>query len=307
VSILDTIRQVIFGVKTLGADVTLQAALYPFRKAYHSGRFAHVRGEQRTRGSRLGGVSALMGATLNANAAPPEYAFPGRVLAHHWPPMAKGVERQRIELICENAAVRIAVLAPDLIRVRVSPSGQFPLPFSYAVAREDADWPPVSFTVEQTGEAIWIRTRKLHCRVNTAHLSISFLDSDGTVIHADAAGVGWDAQSERIACWKVLPPDEHLYGLGQKTTSLDHRGRVFSMWNTDPQFYHPGEDPIYSNIPLLLGLHERRGYGLFYDNPARARFDLGAGTPGIAHYEADCGEMRYYGTVPCVVLRARYL
>jgi alpha-glucosidase len=226
-----------------------------------------------------------------------EYVFPGRVLAHQWR------HGQRIELTCENATVQIAVLAADLMRVRVSTSGRFPPPTSYAVAKDDEAWPPVELSVEETSDALLIRTPKLHCHVRKSHLAITFLDPDGTAINADAAGIGWTAphrpgEGERVLCWKQLPPDEHIYGLGEKTTRLDKRGLAFCMWNTDPQFYHPGEDPIYANIPFYLGLRSGReksqGYGLFFDNSALGQFDFGASTPGITRFEAECGEMRYY-------------
>jgi hypothetical protein len=58
------------------------------------------------------------------------YLFPGRVLAHRWH------GGQGIELTCQNAMAQIAVLAPDLMRVRVSPTGKMPAPFSYAVAKD---------------------------------------------------------------------------------------------------------------------------------------------------------------------------
>ena len=75
------------------------------------------------------------------------------------------------------------------------------------------------------------------CRVDKAHLALAFLDLDGTVINADAAGIGWEQprlarRCERTLCWKRMPPGEHVYGLGQKTSPLDKRGLVFQMWNT---------------------------------------------------------------------------
>jgi alpha-glucosidase len=140
-------------------------------------------------------------------------------------------------------------------------------------------------------------------------LRISFLDPDGTVIHADAAGIGW--QNDRVFRWSRLPVTEHCYGLGEKTLPLDKRGLETEMWNQDPASYDPGADPIYSNIPFLLGLNEgrvgarstkreARGYGIFYDHTAWSRFDLGAQTPGIARFEAETAprpegdELRYY-------------
>jgi alpha-glucosidase len=281
------IKKFIDGVRTLGARVTLEAALYRYRKAYYSGKFAQAQGTQQSKGSVLRGVGALISNKSPADESQPAYLFAGRVLAHRWQ------QGQRIELTCENAMVQVAVLAPDVMRVRVSPMGRLSPPFSYAVAKADEEWPPVDLSVEELADHLMIRTDRLHCRIDKAHLAIAFLDPDGTVVNADAAGVGWEQGSERVLCWKHMPPGEHIYGLGQKTSPLDKQGLAFAMWNRDPQFYSPGEDPIYSNIPFYQGLVDGRAYGLFFDNPARGQFDFGVQTPGITRFEAECGEMRY--------------
>ena len=286
--------------KAIDASVMLQALRYPLRKAYQQGKFAHVRGAQRTRGSFLRGIAAVLGSKPRTDRDQvAEYAFPGRVLAHQWLSSAKGPQRQQVELTCENAMVRISVLAPDVIRVRASPTGRFSPLFSYAIAKDDAAWPPTPFTVEESEDALTIRTARLQCRVEKPHLALTFLDLDGTVINADAAGIGWEntglsRRSEKVLCWKRMPPGEHVYGLGQKTSALDKRGLAFQMWNSDPQHYAPGDDPIYSNIPFYAGLHAGRGYGIFFDNSGRGQFDFGAHTPGITRFESECGEMRYY-------------
>lgn len=250
------------GVRTLGLGVTLQAALYPYRKAYYSARFSPL-------SRRIGRGNQGEGT---------DWTFPGRVLAH------RQDGPQQVEMICENALVRLTILATDLVRVRISPSGHFVEPFSYAVAKPDDQWPPVPFTVEETDETLLICTKKLYIEIAKTSLNIAFIDPDGTVIHADEAGVGWDG--EKMTCRKHLPTGEYIYGLGQKTTPLNKRGLALEMWNTDPQFYHPGHDPIYSNIPFYLGLHNGYGYGILLDTPARGRFDLGLTTHGIARLEA---------------------
>jgi alpha-glucosidase len=279
------LKTIINGIKTIGPRVAVQSALYPLRKTFHDGKFSAVRGAQESRGSLLGGVGSLLGRP--AQAARSNYLFPGRVLA--WQR-----HNQRIELTCQNAMVRIAVLAPDVVRVRVSPTGLPSAPFSYAIARRDEAWPPVELSVEETPGYLLVRTARLHCRIAKEHLAIAFLDPDGSVINADAAGAGWQEGAERVACWKHLPPGEHLYGLGQKTTPLDKRGGTFEMWNRAPRFYRPGEDPLYANIPFYQGLVDGRAYGIFFDNSARSSFDFGVETPGITRFEAACGEMRYY-------------
>lgn len=286
-----TISKFIQGVRMLGLDVTLQAAVYPLRKRFDEARFA-----QPGPGASLRGLNALLKPPPDEQTEAP-YTFAGRVLAHHWNSAAKGIERQTVELTCENALVRITFLAADLVRVRVSPDGRFPEPFSYAVHKSDEHWSPIELTLQETADALTIRSPKLTCRIEKAHFALAFLTPSGATIHTDAAGCGWN--DRHIACWTHLPPTAHVYGLGQKTTRLDKRGLAFSLWNTDPQFYHPGTDPIYSNIPFFLGINNGHGYGLFWDTPARARIDFGVTTPGITHFQAEVApptgrELRYY-------------
>ncbi len=291
-SILNTLSSFAKGVRLLGLDVTLQAALYPLRKRFNEAKFA-----QPGLGATLRGLSALGGKPPIGDPTGAPYTFAGRVLGHRWNSAAKGIERQTIELVCEQALVRLTFLTDDLVRVRVSPGGRFGEPFSYAVCKADADWGPVELALEETADALTIHSGKLICRIAKPHLALAFLDPSGALIHADAAGCGWT--DERIACWSHLPPTGHIYGLGQKSTRLDKHGLAFDLWNTDPQFYSPGDDPLYSNIPFYLGLDQGRGYGLFWDTSARARVDFGMVTPGITHFEAAAvppagQELRYY-------------
>lgn len=271
---MSILSRLIQGIRTLGPSVTLQAALYPYRKAAQEARFAQRHPLQ--------------------TAAHPDagWSYAGRVLAHRL------AGAQTVELTCENALVRIDVLAADLMRVRVSPSGRFPDLFSWAVCRPDEAWPLTPVSVQETAETLSIFTPKLRCEVDKTSLRIAFLDLDGAIIQADESGPAW--QTSKVMDRKRLADDEHVYGLGQKATSLDKRGLALEMWNTDPQFYHPGRDPLYSNVPFYVGLRNGRGYGMFWDMPARSRFDFGCAEPGITCFDAYCEDWhadethRYY-------------
>jgi alpha-glucosidase len=321
-SVLNNVSGLWHAVMNLGLGTQLSALSYHYRRAYHDGRFSGGRfagppaprqAGRRTRGSPLRGVRAVLGLGKGTDPGPPTaYTFPGRVLAHRWYTPDAGSpdcdqHSQQFLLTCENALVQLTVLAPDLVRVRVSPTGRFSAPFSYAIDKEDDQWPAsrqstVECSTEETEEALIIRTPRLHVHIAKAHLRLTWLDPDGTVIHADAAGAGW--QEDKICHWVHMPVGEHIYGLGQKTLPLNKRGLATELWNSDPASYDPGDDPIYSNIPFTLGLNEGRGYGIFYDHTAWSRFDFGAGTPGIARFEAETtprpeaatagDELRYY-------------
>ena len=51
----------------------------------------------------------------------------------------------------------------------------------------------------------------------------------------------------------MLPPGEHIYGLGDKTGgSLDRRGKSYVDWNTDAYGFDSSTDPIYKSIPFFI-------------------------------------------------------
>lgn len=94
---------------------------------------------------------------------------------------------------------------------------------------------------------------------------------------------------------KSLAPDEHLYGLGDKTGYLDKRGFEYDNWNADnpqPQLEHFKN--LYKSIPVLLGLKNGHPFGLFFDNTYKAHFDMGKESPHYYFYSAVEGNLDYY-------------
>lgn len=234
------------------------------------------------------------------------YHFLGDVTAHHY-------ANQRLDLRCGAAALRIEVLAPALLRVRLAPDGQFDHGFSYAVAK--TDWPalPVEFVA---GEAtLELRTAALTCRVHLAPCRLSLLDALGRPLLTDADGLGWGdlVDGDRPVTWRQqIPAETHFYGLGEKAFPMARRGRRFELYNTDPGGYALYDDPINQSIPFFMGLLPvasvasggRTGtasaaFGVFLDNPARSFFDFGYTNPAQLHIEAEAGELcAYFMTAP---------
>ncbi|HSJ52704.1 MAG TPA: TIM-barrel domain-containing protein, partial [Anaerolineae bacterium] len=133
---------------------------------------------------------------------------------------------------------------------------------------------------------------RLICRVERDPFRIGLDDAEGQPLSEAAAGLGFRGGG---TFWTSrLVEAEAIYGLGEKAFGLNLRGRHLEMWNRDPETFRPGEDPIYFSIPLLIGLREGRAYGLFFDNPGRARLDLGRARHDQLRYEADEGELCAY-------------
>ena len=173
------------------------------------------------------------------------------------------------------------------MRVRYRPDGEFAPPFSYAVCRPDDEWPSAPFSVVETDAGLEIRTETLICRVERSPCRLAFLDLDGAPISEDERGAGYC--DDWVGCFRLLDANEHIYGLGEKATGPDHRGQRYEMWNTDPQTYSPGDDPLYMSFPVYLGLREGNAYGLFFDNAYRSIFDIGHTDPSTLHFVAAGG------------------
>jgi alpha-glucosidase len=198
----------------------------------------------------------------------------------------------------------ITVLAPDLVRVRMTSAAQFGPDYSWAVVKPPADWPKttVEFTSGSANPAgaagnandRVIRTSELEVRVKSNPFRVQFYDLDGRLISKDddARGAAWEGA--RVRDWRWMPPDEHYFGLGEKAGPLDRRGHSYVMWNTDQYGWGANTDPLYEDIPFFLGLDYGRSYGIFFDNTYRSSFDFGVSVPDRYSFGAEGGEMNYY-------------
>jgi len=74
---------------------------------------------------------------------------------------------------------------------------------------------------------------------------------------------------------KVYSPlDEKLFGLGEKASHLNLRGRKYRLLNSDPSIYRPGDDPLYINVPFLMFVRKDFSYGILLDTTQESIFDL---------------------------------
>ncbi|HSR33623.1 MAG TPA: hypothetical protein VLY63_23905, partial [Anaerolineae bacterium] len=295
-----SLRQLIEVARSLGAQPALGRLAYPLRQRFYEARYPPGSAEPR---SFAGAVVTM----LRQREAPIQDRTLGSVESYL-------VDGRAVDLTCGNGVLRLEVMADDLIHLHLfqgARSGGYPqrpsLPFSYALDPE-TEWPPFPFEVQEVGtpvEAVLIRTERITCRVEKAPCRVIFLDAQGQPLSEASDGLGFRSKG---AYWtRRLVEGEAIYGLAEKTFDLNLRGQTVEMWNTDPEGYQPGVDPINLCIPMLVGLREGRAYGLFFDNPGRARFDLGQKQHDRLRYTADTGELCAYffggGTISAVLER----
>ncbi len=193
--------------------------------------------------------------------------------------------------------VSVAAVAPDIVRVRFSPTRAFGRDHSYAIVNRELGDPRA--TIKTANARSQIVTPSLTVTINHRPFRITTADSAGHDIDADdlEKGIAYSGQTVRV--WKRLLDDEQVYGLGEKTGQLNKRGRQlggfnFTMWNSDTYAYENGTDPIYVSIPFYLVLREGRAHGVFLDNTFRSNFDIGRTSHGLLSFGADGGELDYY-------------
>jgi alpha-glucosidase len=256
--------------RELGARCLLSRAFYPLRQRFYE----------------TGCTPPDTGIQPQRRHAPAADLPLGRLLSHR-------LDGQTVDLLCTNGVLRVEFLASDLVRLRLRSAAQddFPPLFFYALD-PGTTWPPIPFDVEEQGEGLTLHTDRLTCHVDRSTCRLSFYDSQGHPLSEAGDGLGF--RGDGVFCTRRLVEAEAIYGLGEKAFNLNLRGRKLEMWNTDPAVYSPGDDPIDLNIPMLVALREGRAYGLFFDNPGRARFDLGQACPDRLRYEADSGELCAY-------------
>src|SRR5436190_20586993 len=207
-------------------------------------------------------------------------------------------EGQALILDYSGPRVAITVLTDHMIRVRLAPDGAFAARRSWAVAQADEAFPEASFEIEESGQALVLRTASLMLRIERDRGSLSFADAQGQPFCADDAGMYWGQAASaprRVACAKRIEAGEHFFGFGERTGQLDKLGRQLINWTTDPAHGHgPGTDPLYLAIPVFLALRPGLAYGVFFNNTWRSRFNMGARRPGAWLMEAEGGELDYY-------------
>ncbi|MBI5957492.1 MAG: glycoside hydrolase family 31 protein [Chloroflexi bacterium] len=213
-----------------------------------------------------------------------KFQTPGRVAA---------VEQRSRSLIvqAERAYIEIHLISPEIIRVRMKTDANFTPPFSYAVDR--IDWPPPTLLVNDNGPSVTIKTENILCRVHKNPYKLSFESLDGRAICEDAEGVSW--RDHEIRWTRQLPQQEWCYGLGQRASTINQRGKRVSLWNADPLPGYPRDaDPIYTSIPFYIGFQPDFSFGILWDNPARGYVDVGATKANEMSFEAEEGELRFY-------------
>jgi len=192
--------------------------------------------------------------------------------------------------------VRIELCGPAVFRVRASWNGKFEAEEHLMVIKYD--WDAVAAGVKDLPDHFLISTAQLNIRVMKKPFQLEVYTKTGKLLSSDRLTDGSVFKSgEAVSCTKMLQPDEHFFGFGERMDFLDRRNKKLSL-NVGRGKGLPHAigaynilEANYSPVPFFMST---RGYGIFMHNSFATEWDMGATEKGKYSFKAVDGEMDYY-------------
>jgi len=195
-----------------------------------------------------------------------------------------------------DAKVEVTVVTDEIIRVRLAPHGVFLDEFSYAVPKLDKKVSVFGLTEHE--EEYVVYTNIVNCHISKENFFISFSDNQNYVTSVDAVPMHWEENVKfggyYVYCTKQCREQESFFGMGDKATELNLRGKRVKNWNTDAYSFAWNQDPLYRTIPFYTSLQDGIAHGIFFDNTFKSEFDFAAEDPTKTSFWAEGGELQYY-------------
>jgi alpha-D-xyloside xylohydrolase len=193
----------------------------------------------------------------------------GRAARGQWNPLnpVEKVERrpQMLLLTMKRGTLRLEVCANSIIRVTYSPTAAFPGRPHYVVIKKQ--WAKIPWTVSENAKQIALKTRRLTVTVTRSNGAIQFATARGKPLLDDGYRflTPETVNGERVYRAEddiaMYGSHQGLYGLGQHQAGVwDYRGEQVELAQQNTEIA----------IPFLVS---SKGYGLFWDNASRTRFD----------------------------------
>ena len=193
--------------------------------------------------------------------------------------------------------LKVTILRDSLIRFRFTTKGYFSNDFSYAIDKTQLHgYNFLELTEEET--YFQIKTSKVKCKIQKIDLRLSIYDLNDVLILEDELGFHWEESYEYggniVKMSKSSKDGECFYGLGDKATQMNLKGKRLENFATDQYAYQKEQDPLYKVVPFYIGLQNKLSYGIFFDNTFRTFFDFCQERRNVTSFWAEGGEMNYY-------------
>jgi alpha-glucosidase len=196
-----------------------------------------------------------------------------------------------------SVILKVTVLRDSLIRFRFTTKGYFSKDFSYAIDKSHSHG--YNFLeVSEVEDYYQIKTSKVKCRIQKLDMRLSIFDLEDTIILEDELGFHWEESYEYggniVKMSKASKDGECFYGLGDKATQLNLKGKRLENFATDQYAFQKDQEPLYKVVPFYIGLQNKQSYGIFFDNTFRTYFDFCHERRNVTSFWAEGGEMNYY-------------
>lgn len=207
--------------------------------------------------------------------------------------------RDTLTFTSENGvALQVTVVRDSVLRFRFTTTSVFEKDFSYAITKYASRGYNFLEVTEDDSFYI-ITTSKLICHISKTDLRSFIYDAkDKTPLCEDELGFHWEESyhigGDIVKMSKTSQESESYYGLGDKPSDNNLKGKRFENWVTDSYAFGKHTDPIYKAIPFYTALHHDKSYGIFFDNTFKSQFDFCQERRNITSFWAHGGEMNYY-------------
>lgn len=171
----------------------------------------------------------------------------------------------------EGVLARLDFLNKNCLRVTVSRGGENEYR-TYNVPFFNAD-----YSAEETGENIY-KIGDITVSVNTENFLLSYF-KNGKKLFSDRKPLAYNFENEfgsGVFHYLSREKGEKIFGLGDKSGSMNKNGRSFKIETTDPMGYDAEtSDPLYKHVPFYICENSVGCYGVFYDTADTAYMDFG--------------------------------
>ncbi|WP_367753395.1 glycoside hydrolase family 31 protein [Flavobacterium sp. WC2430] len=208
------------------------------------------------------------------------------------------LEGDSIYFNTDNSVVlKVTILRDSLLRFRFTTKGYFSNDFSYAIDKTQLHG--YNFLeISEEPDYYQIVTSKIKCVIQKLDMRKSIYDLKGNILLEDELGFHWEESYEYggniVKMSKASKDGECFYGLGDKATQMNLKGKRLENFATDQYAFQKDQEPLYKVVPFYIGLQNKQAYGIFFDNTFRTFFDFCHERRNVTSFWAEGGEMNYY-------------
>lgn len=196
-----------------------------------------------------------------------------------------------------NVILKLTVLRDSLIRFRYTTKGYFSRDFSYAIDHSQTHGYN-ALELKESKDIYEVVTNKVSVKIRKQDLKVRIDDLNQQTILEDELGFHWEESYQFggniVKMSKAARDGESYYGMGDKASHFNLKGKRVENWATDQYAFHKDQEPLYKVVPFYIGLHHKEAYGIFFDNTFRTFFDFCHERRNVTSFWAEGGEMNYY-------------